>query len=77
MTFDPNTTAASNPTTITPTTITPNTDPTTTMPATDTVNDTDDTYTSSYPMPPSPKAEPFIPARRVPATPNTPRDHAA
>src|SRR5437879_3882667 len=47
--------------------------PTTTMPATD----TDDTYTpSSYPMPPSPTAEPFIPAATIPATANTPRERA-
>ncbi|HEX8032717.1 MAG TPA: helix-turn-helix domain-containing protein, partial [Ktedonobacterales bacterium] len=51
-----------------------NTDPTT-MPATDPYPD--DTYTpSSYPMPPSPTAEPFIPATSVPATADTPRDRA-
>ncbi|HEX8036528.1 MAG TPA: hypothetical protein VF510_21905, partial [Ktedonobacterales bacterium] len=35
-----------------------------------------DTYTSSYPMPPSPTAEPFIPATSVPATADPPRDRA-
>ncbi|MGZ3599789.1 MAG: terminase gpP N-terminus-related DNA-binding protein, partial [Ktedonobacterales bacterium] len=52
-------------------------DPTPTMPATTTdTTTTDDPYTSSYPMPPSPTAEPFIPATSVPATANTPRDRA-
>jgi putative ATPase subunit gpP of terminase len=74
-----------DPTILTPTAdlITANTtipafDPTTPMPATDpnTTTDITDTYTPIYSMPPSPAAEPFIPARSVPATADTPRDRA-
>jgi Putative ATPase subunit of terminase (gpP-like) len=88
MTIDPNTTPITNtdptmyptsdPNSTDPTTNDPTTpsasDPTITMPATDPT--TDDTYSSSYPMPPSPKAEPFIPALTVPASTDTPRDRA-